>query len=125
MSSFGYAIINFISHEIALRFGELCSDRNLISAVEWSSQLQGLEKHVQRYRNSPMMHPELSDQLKPMLFSGGVRICFPAATQTLKMPRRRSRGNEDAKNKTPNPRQGAYERTRDSQASFWYGQRPR
>merc|ERR1712087_414117 len=59
--------------------------------VEWSGSLQGLEKHVERYRDSPMMHKRVRDELKPMLFVGGQRVAFPPPTKALKMPRSSNR----------------------------------
>jgi hypothetical protein len=56
-------------------------------AASWSEPHQGLEEHIERYRNSPVMHPSVPDDYRPMLFENGVRIQFPAPTKTLKPPR--------------------------------------
>jgi hypothetical protein len=97
LRSFGYAVINFVSHADALKFGYFFhgfkglvdeADSSMSGVVEWSGALQGLETHVERYRDSPMMHPRVRDELKPMLFAGGQRVAFPPPTKVLKMPRR-------------------------------------
>jgi hypothetical protein len=100
MRSFGYAVINFVSHGDALRFGHvfhgyngLLDETNSYKSleVEWSASLQGLEMHVERYRDSPMMHKRVRDELKPMLFVGGHRVAFPPPTKLVRMPRRANR----------------------------------
>merc|ERR1712226_707751 len=100
MRSFGYVVINFVSHCDALRFGHvfhgysgLVDETNSYKTVEveWSGSLQGLEKHVERYRDSPLMHKRVRDELKPMLFVGGQRVAFPPPTKVLKMPRSSNR----------------------------------
>jgi RNA recognition motif-containing protein len=133
-ASFGYAIVNFVSHAYALHFGNRMSGHffqddeectpDTVLTVEWSSQLQGLESHIQRYRNSPMMHPTLPDQLKPMLFSGGRRVCFPAPTKRLKMPRHGSRTAKGLP-ETPNPLPIQAQAQVTSQPSMWRLKRPR
>merc|ERR1712039_141136 len=60
-----------------------------VLAVAWGNPLQGLEAHVERYRNSPIMHPDVAAELKPVLFENGVRVEFPAPTQPLRAPRNR------------------------------------
>jgi len=57
--------------------------------VAWGNPLQGFDAHVERYRNSPIMHPDVPDAFKPVVFDKGVRIEFPAPTQPLKAPRSR------------------------------------
>jgi len=52
--------------------------------VRWSGAQQGLHAHVERYRNSPVMHKDVPDEYKPVVFENGVRVAFPAPTKTLK-----------------------------------------
>merc|ERR1711988_2058919 len=89
----GYAFINFVSSEAANDFYDrfegftdwsLRSDK--VSEVTWSKPLQGLEGHIERYRNSPVMHPDVADDKKPLLFSQGERIDFPSPTRKIKPP---------------------------------------
>lgn len=60
-----------------------------IAQVCWSDPLQGLKAHIERYRNSPMMHESVDAKFKPMMFSNGARVPFPAPTKKLKPPRMR------------------------------------
>lgn len=103
MRAFGYAVINFVSHGDALRFGHvfhgysgLVDETNSYMSleVEWSGSLQGLEKHIERYRDSLMMHKRVRDELKPMLFVGGQRVAFPPPTKVVRIPRRANRKGE-------------------------------
>lgn len=89
----GYAFVNFISTEEADRFyyhfhgftkWSLKSEK--LSEVAWSHPLQGLEGHIERYRNSPVMHPDVSDDKRPVLFKDGRRIPFPLPTKKLRAP---------------------------------------
>ena len=58
-----------------------------VCVVCWSSAFQGLLEHVERYRNSPVMHMTIPDEHKPALFSEGVRVPFPEPTQLVSVPR--------------------------------------
>merc|ERR1712217_475092 len=93
-TSFGYAFVNFRSQDDAqfsLTFfqgftawgcptGKLCE-------ASWSDMHQGLFSHIQRYRNSPVMHETVPDSYKPAVYMGGVRVAFPPPTKILKVPR--------------------------------------
>merc|ERR1719413_153276 len=59
--------------------------------VLWSENLQGYDAHVERYRNSPVMHESVADKFKPALYKDGVRIPFPEPTKTIRAPRARRR----------------------------------
>merc|ERR1711953_941442 len=58
-----------------------------ICAVTWGDQGQGLEAHIQRYRNSPVMPPECPEEVKPLLLVDGERVDFPPPTKRLRAPR--------------------------------------
>jgi hypothetical protein len=90
----GYAFINFVSPEKA----QLCFDvfegfsqwkvpSEKVCTVTWSSPYQGLESHIERYRNSPVMHHSIIDEWKPVLFRNGRRVPFPSPTKTIKNPK--------------------------------------
>jgi hypothetical protein len=90
----GYAFINFASVADALR----CFDRfegfsdwkvpsEKVCTITWSSPTQGLEAHLERYRNSPVMHHSLADDWKPVLFQMGRRVAFPPPTKPIKTPK--------------------------------------
>jgi len=57
------------------------------AAVHWSTCLQGLPALIERYRNSPLMHPCVPDSLKPAVYHGGDRIAFPVPTAAVRAPR--------------------------------------
>jgi len=95
---FGYAFINLISPAEAERFRKHFTDFskwNVVSQkvceVCWSSVLQGVQAHIDRYRNSPVMHEAVRDEFKPVLFENGVRISFPKPTKSIRAPRARRR----------------------------------
>jgi hypothetical protein len=116
--SFGYAFINFVTHANALHFGELFNGFSYwavrsdhVGIAEWSGAMQGLAEHVERYRDSPMMHRSLPDAVKPVIFKDGERCAFPPPTKALKMPRRATRNRHSCE-------PAVSERTRASNTSF-------
>jgi hypothetical protein len=93
-SGLGYAFVNLVSHESALAFtkhfdGYLswAVQSEKVCKVAWSEGMQGLDTHVERYRNSPVMHEACSDELRPVLFNNGVRAPFPPPTKNIRPPR--------------------------------------
>jgi len=48
------------------------------------SNLQGLSANIGRYRNSPVMHEDVPEHLKPLLFINGHFVCFPPPTRRLR-----------------------------------------
>lgn len=46
---------------------------------------------MERYQNSPVMHPDVPDEWKPALFVQGVRVDFPAPTKKVKAPKVRGK----------------------------------
>lgn len=93
-SGFGYAFINLVSNEVAQRFMDHFNGFNewptaaaKVAEVGWSEPNQGLDLHVERYRNSPVMHEGVPDEFKPALFKDGQRIPFPAPTKAIRAPR--------------------------------------
>lgn len=91
----GYAFVNFTQHEVAvqcMRTFQDFSEWSLASKpcrVQWSHPHQGLEAHVERYRNSTVMHYSVPDQFKPMVFHQGMRVPYPAPTTLVRPPRAR------------------------------------
>jgi len=93
-ASLGYAFINFLSGDAAASFWHVFDGYSnwaipsrKVSGVSWSGPHQGLEAHVERYRNSPVMCESTPDEYKPILFASGVRIPFPAPTRRIRAPR--------------------------------------
>merc|ERR1712048_841795 len=98
--NFGYAFVDFDSTEIA----EQCKE-SLNGFTGWSvpsekvlevawSDAQGLDSHIQRYRDSPIMHASLEDEYKPAIFRNGVRVAFPPPTKPIRAPRVRKGSQE-------------------------------
>lgn len=92
-ASFGYVFVNFLTpagardashHFHGLRWSD--SSKKECDVV-WSGPQQGLDAHVARFRNSPVMHESVPDIVKPVLHKGGVRVAFPAPTKRIRMPR--------------------------------------
>jgi hypothetical protein len=94
----GYAFINFVTSVEAQRcfdqfegFSEWKVPSEKVCTVTWGSPYQGLEAHVERYQNSPVMHHSIPDEWKPVLFDEqGVRVPFPAPTKAIKTPKVRA-----------------------------------
>jgi len=93
----GYAFVNLVSASDALTFWahfegfqrwSVPSEK--VCTLNWSAPIQGLASHVERYRNSPVMHEAMPDEWKPALFFGGERVIFPAPTKIIKAPKMRS-----------------------------------
>lgn len=102
---YGFAFVNFVRNEVAIRAMETLQGYQLscgatLDAI-WSEPHQGLEAHVQVHRNNPLLHPSLSEAHRPMLFSDGIRIAFPAPTKKIRLQplfqqlRRRQRQQEE------------------------------
>jgi len=94
----GYAFVNLLCPVEAQRFWKqfdgfsgwsLPSDK--VCSLNWSSPHQGLASHVDRYRNSPVMHNTVPDEYKPIIIFDGVRVPFPPPSKQLKAPRLRVR----------------------------------
>jgi len=90
----GYAFVNAVSSASARRLWA-CFDgfRAWPTAGEepctvcWSDPHQGVTAHVERYRNSPVMHDSVPEAWKPALFECGLRVPFPAPTKAIKAPK--------------------------------------
>lgn len=96
-AGYGYAFVNLVDPSVVPEFWKVFDGfRNWvlptakICEVSWSDPLQGLEAHIERYRNSPVMHRSVPDEYRPMIFEKGVRVNFPKATKSLRPPFRRN-----------------------------------
>jgi len=96
-SCMGYAFVNFERPSMVLDFWSAFegltdwpAPSSKICKVTWSSPLQGLSEHVERFRNSPLMHNTVPDECRPILLRSGVRMTFPSPTKTLRAPRPRA-----------------------------------
>jgi hypothetical protein len=94
--SVGCIFVNFISHEIALEAFDVFNGFRWETTrpgkecvVNWASPHQGLEAHIEHFRNSPVMHEDVSEECKPALFKHGRQVEFPKPTTALSAPRTR------------------------------------
>jgi len=94
--SVGYAFVDLASPEEAARFrshfeGFTAWDAGSqkVCEVRWGSVLQGVSSHIERYRNSPVMHESVPDEFRPILLVNGKRVPFPSATKVIRAPRAR------------------------------------
>eukprot|EP00448_Togula_jolla_P017328 CAMPEP_0170593360 /NCGR_PEP_ID=MMETSP0224-20130122/13406_1 /TAXON_ID=285029 /ORGANISM="Togula jolla, Strain CCCM 725" /LENGTH=401 /DNA_ID=CAMNT_0010917307 /DNA_START=48 /DNA_END=1253 /DNA_ORIENTATION=+ len=92
----GYAFVNLVSYDAAVQlqehfqaFSSWIVQSDKVCHMSWSDTHQGLQAHIDRYLNSPVMHKSVPDQFKPALFSKGVRICFPEPSKNIRPPRLR------------------------------------
>lgn len=97
----GYTFVNLISPDVARRFWEhfdgfskWALKSSKVCTPCWSMPHQGLKPHIERYRNSPVMHESVPDECKPLVFANGVRVSFPPPVRTVKAPRIRGRNAE-------------------------------
>lgn len=93
----GYAFINLTDGPAAKAFWNTFNGYSRwmlpsrkVGNVSWSTPHQGLAAHIDRYRNSPVMHPSVPDEHKPVVFQGGVRVVFPEPTKAPRAPRVRN-----------------------------------
>lgn len=92
--NFGYAFVNFISHEVAIKFISHAktvqhgSDDDLQTWDAVWSTCQGLSANIERYRNSPLMHELVPKECKPTVYDeAGTQVAFPAPTKNIPKPR--------------------------------------
>jgi hypothetical protein len=92
-ASLGYAFVNLLTPDIAKQFWEAFEGfskwsmpSQKVCSMSWSYPHQGLEAHIERYRNSPVMHEDVPEEYKPMVFQDGVLTAFPPPTKKLKAP---------------------------------------
>jgi len=78
---FGHAIINFTTNESAEQASFHFAGAG--ATIEWSDQNQGFDALIQRYRNSPIMHPTMPEASKPLIFSNGSVVPFPSPTEEI------------------------------------------
>ncbi|CAK0866386.1 unnamed protein product [Prorocentrum cordatum] len=85
----GYAFVNLLTEGHTQRFildfhgfDEWPFPSAKVCSVELA-RTQGLITNVERYRNSPVMNPEVPDIFRPVLFDGKKRVPFPEPTRDL------------------------------------------
>jgi len=108
--NFGYGFINLETPGEAERCREKLQEFNRWPAgMDWDKSCdvgngetcQGVEGHIERYRNSPVMHESVPQEHKPALYEKGVRLPFPLNTKPIKKPHIRARKANKDKDKEP------------------------
>lgn len=92
-ANLGYAFVNLVDASSTAAFWRTFNGfarwvipTTKVCVLGWSGTHQGLKAHIERYRNSPVMHGSVPDECKPILFSNGIRRAFPPPTKQLKPP---------------------------------------
>jgi hypothetical protein len=88
--NFGYAFVNFVDHQQALRFWEVfhgfaswpSSGCRKVCAVCWG-EVQGLRANVARYHSNIMRREDVPDEYKPAIFQNGLQVPFERKTSLL------------------------------------------
>ena len=92
-ANLGYAFVNMVDSKavdelwkIFHGFADWALPTAKVCEVSWSGPHQGFKAHIERYRNSPVMHRSVPDEYKPVMFKNGVRKPFPKPTKKVKAP---------------------------------------
>jgi hypothetical protein len=93
----GYAFVNLSDPSVLPSFwrtfegfAKWAVPSRKVCEVSWSGPHQGFDAHVERYRNSPVMHPSVPDECKPIVFQYGKCMPFPPPTKAIRFPRMRN-----------------------------------
>jgi len=96
-ANLGYAFVDMVTPEEAellhMRvqgfsdWAPMAFSSEKVCEVAWSDALQGLDAHIERYRNSPVMHESVPTSFKPLVFVNGNPVPFPAPTKKIRPPR--------------------------------------
>lgn len=94
LASLTHAFLNMITSHDAERvrarlegFTNWAVPSDSVCNVLWNDKHQGLAPLIERYRNSPVMHQNVPEDCKPMLFHSGKHVQFPSPTQRIKAPK--------------------------------------
>jgi hypothetical protein len=97
-ANLGYAFVNLINGLQGERFARHFQGFDAWPATfsskkktetQWNTAQQSIEDHAERYRNSPLLHPSVPEEWRPLLLCGGVPVAFPPPTRVLQKPRGR------------------------------------
>jgi len=97
--NFGYAFVNMVTLSDVRSFMEHFQGfhrwpvrgSNKIAEVRLNEQMQGISALIQRYRNSPMMHPSVPFDMRPAIYCNGYEMPFPVPTAPMSAPRTKNR----------------------------------
>ncbi|CAE7778071.1 ML4, partial [Symbiodinium pilosum] len=92
-ASLGYAFVNLVesSHVYQIQekltgFKKWKVPSKKVCEVRLCGPWPDLEAHVERYRNSSVMHPSVPEEFKPALFENGKQVPFPKPSKVPKPP---------------------------------------
>merc|ERR1712217_919864 len=87
----GYAFVDLVHPDLVQRFwrtfdgfSSWALPSRKVCCVSWCEPSQGRQAHIERYRNSPVMHASVPDEYKPLLLENGRRVPFPKATRAIR-----------------------------------------
>merc|ERR1719191_1533209 len=90
-ANIGYAFVNAVNPATARQireafdgFEDWAVQSGKTCEVSWSFPQQGLAEHVERYRNSPVMHESTPRDYKPRIYHNGYEVQFPPPTKHIK-----------------------------------------
>jgi len=96
-ANLGYVFVNLVRGDVVPSFWKAFSNFSnwvipsvKIASVSWSMPHQGLTSHIERFRNSPLMHKSVPEKYKPVFFVDGKRQPFPSPTKRIKPPHKAS-----------------------------------
>jgi hypothetical protein len=99
LAGLGYSFVNFTTSSNAARAKQILQGFSAwkvasqkVCEVVYGGPLQGLNAHIEHYRNTPVMHKSVPECYKPLLFKNGERQPFPAPTKSIRAPRVRRGG---------------------------------
>jgi len=83
-TNLGWARVNMVTHPDARAvmrgltgFAAWKVPSKNVLSVAWNSPFQGLTANVQFCMDNAVMHPDVPEQIKPLLFENGCRISLP------------------------------------------------
>lgn len=79
--AFGYAIVNFVTNELAEQ--AISHFAGVDVNIDWSDSHHGFDDLIQRYRDSPIMNRSKPETSKPIIFCNGLAACFPSPTRVI------------------------------------------
>jgi len=92
-ASLGYAFVNMIDSSYVPKLQERLTGfkkwrvpSKKICEVRLCGPWPDLEAHIERYRNSSVMHHSVPEEFKPVLFENGKQIPFPKPSKAPKAP---------------------------------------
>eukprot|EP00404_Azadinium_spinosum_P007358 CAMPEP_0180455326 /NCGR_PEP_ID=MMETSP1036_2-20121128/20737_1 /TAXON_ID=632150 /ORGANISM="Azadinium spinosum, Strain 3D9" /LENGTH=269 /DNA_ID=CAMNT_0022461875 /DNA_START=171 /DNA_END=977 /DNA_ORIENTATION=+ len=94
-SNLGYAFVNLVNSTQVKRFwntfegtSKWTIPSHKICRLSWVEEKHsGFQENIERWRNSPVMHEQVPDEYKPLIFSGTFPVSFPPPTKSIRKPR--------------------------------------